>query len=119
MEIAIIMLKIMLRIFIYSYGFIITIFLENELIRLFQKQPSRGVLRKRCSENMQQIYRRAPMRQCDFNKVAKHGCGCSPVNLLHIFRTSFYKEHLWRVRLSKSIQQQREINSNTQQVTKI
>ena len=33
-----------------------------------QKQPSRGVLRKRCSENMQQIYRRALMPKCDFNK---------------------------------------------------
>ena len=27
-----------------------------------QKQPSRGVIRKRCSENMQQIYRRKPMQ---------------------------------------------------------
>ena len=36
------------------------------------KQPSRGVLRKRCSENMQQIYRRTPMPTCDFNKVTKH-----------------------------------------------
>ena len=35
-----------------------------------QKQPSRGVLRKRCSENMQQIYRRTPIPKCDFNKVA-------------------------------------------------
>ena len=35
-----------------------------------QKQPSRGVLRKRCSENMQQIYRRTPMPKCDFNKVS-------------------------------------------------
>ena len=26
-----------------------------------QKQPSRSVLRKRCSENMQQIYRRTPV----------------------------------------------------------
>ena len=34
-----------------------------------QKQPSRGVLRKRCSENMQQIYMRTPMPKCDFNKV--------------------------------------------------
>ena len=25
---------------------------------------------KRCSENMQQIYRRTPMPKCDFNKVA-------------------------------------------------
>ena len=36
-----------------------------------QKQPSRGVLIKRCSENMQQIYRRTPMPKCDLNKVAK------------------------------------------------
>ena len=36
-----------------------------------QKQPPKGVSRKRCSENMQQIYRRTPMPKCDFNKVAK------------------------------------------------
>ena len=35
-----------------------------------QKQPSRGVLNKRCSENMQQIYRRTPIPKCNFNKVA-------------------------------------------------
>ena len=53
-----------------------------------QKQPSRGILRKKCSENMQQIYRRTPMPKYDFNKVAKHiRHGCSPLNLLHIFRT--------------------------------
>ena len=38
---------------------------------IIQKQLSRGVLRKRCSENMQQIYRRTPMPKCDFNKVAQ------------------------------------------------
>ena len=37
----------------------------------WQKQPSRGVLRKRCSENMQQIDRRTTMPKFDFNKVAK------------------------------------------------
>ena len=36
-----------------------------------QKQHSRGVPRKKCSENMQQIYRRTPMQKCDFNKVLK------------------------------------------------
>ena len=36
-----------------------------------QKQPSVGVRRKRCSENMQQIYRRTPMPKCDFNKFNK------------------------------------------------
>ena len=35
-----------------------------------QKQPSRGFLKERYSENMQQIYRRTPMKKCNFNKVA-------------------------------------------------
>ena len=34
-----------------------------------QKQPFRGVPRKKCSENMQAIYRRTPMPKCDFTKV--------------------------------------------------
>ena len=33
------------------------------------KQLSRGVPTKRCSENMQQIFRRTPMPKCGFNKV--------------------------------------------------
>ena len=36
------------------------------------------------------MYRRKPVLKCDFNKVAKQITlrdGCSPVNLLHIFRT--------------------------------
>ena len=36
----------------------------------YQMQPSRGVLRKRFSENMQQVYRATPMPKCNFNKVA-------------------------------------------------
>ena len=36
-----------------------------------QKQRSKGVLRKRCSENMQEIYRRTTMLKCDFIKFAK------------------------------------------------
>ena len=59
---------------------------------LAQKQPSRGVFRKRFSEKIQQIYRRTPMLKCDFNKVEitlHHRC--SPVNLLYIFRTPFPK----------------------------
>ena len=35
-----------------------------------QKQPSRDVLIKRCSENIQQIYKKTLMPKCDFNKVA-------------------------------------------------
>ena len=68
-----------------------------------QKRPSKGVLRKRCSENMQQIYRRKPMPKCGFNKVAKQlywnhtsawdmfQHGCSPIDLLYIFRILFSK----------------------------
>ena len=57
-----------------------------------QKQPFRGVFKKRCSENMQQIYRRTPMPKCDFNKEIALRHGCSPVNLLHTFRTPFLKD---------------------------
>ena len=35
---------------------------------VIQKQPSRGVHNKRCSENMQQIYKRTPMPKYNFNK---------------------------------------------------
>ena len=34
-----------------------------------QKQHFRDALRKRCSENIQQIYRRTPMPNADFKKV--------------------------------------------------
>ena len=36
-----------------------------------QKQPSRDVLMKRCSENMQQIYRGTTMPKCVFKKNVK------------------------------------------------
>ena len=34
-----------------------------------QKLPFRDFLRKRCPENMQQIYRKTPMSKCDFSKI--------------------------------------------------
>ena len=40
-------------------------------ILLKQKQLSRGILRKKYSENLHQIYRRTPMPKCDFSKAAK------------------------------------------------
>ena len=59
---------------------LITIFIaltvSNKIIALYsnklalQKQALRGVLRKSCSEDMQQIYKRTPMPEYDFNKIA-------------------------------------------------
>ena len=43
----------------------------RDMIKIGQKKPSRDILKKRCSENKQQTYRRTPMPKCDFNKVAK------------------------------------------------
>ena len=69
--------------------------LLSQLLQIFsysscdQKQPSRGVLKKRCSETMQQIYRRIPML-CNFIEITVWH-GCSPVNLLHISKTPFYR----------------------------
>ena len=71
---------------------------EKELLRWSKKHhhhfsSSRSVLRKRCSENMQQVYKRTPLPKSDFNKVARNFIeialrhGCSPVKLLYIFRT--------------------------------
>ena len=59
-----------------------------------QKQPSIGVPWKRCSENMQQIYKEnthGEVRlQSNFIEITlRHGC--SSANLLHIFRTTFLK----------------------------
>ena len=54
----------------------------DDIKRVKQRQPSRGIIRKRCSENRQQIYRRTP---------APPSHGCSPVNLLHTFRKPFLK----------------------------
>ena len=61
-----------------------------------QKQPSRGVPRRRCSENMQQIYMRTHMPKCDFNNSLQIYWNQtlawrSPVNLQHMFRTLFPK----------------------------
>ena len=54
--------------------------------KIQQKNSSIGVPRKSWSEKILQIYRRAPMQKCDFNKnTLRHRC--SHVNLVHIFRT--------------------------------
>ena len=45
-------------------------------ITLQQKQLFIGAFRKKCSESVQQIYRRSPMPKCDFNKVDMEDCFC-------------------------------------------
>ena len=45
---------------------------QEVAIITIQKQPSRGVLRKRCSENTQQIYRRTPMPKCGYKWLIMH-----------------------------------------------
>ena len=57
----------------------------------WQKQPPRGVLRRSCSQYMEQNYRRTPMPKGDFKGEITLRHGCSPVNLLHIFTTPFTK----------------------------
>ena len=71
-----------------------------------QKQPQTGVPRKRCFENMQQIYRKTPMTKCDFSNFIEISLrhGCSPVNLLHIFRTPFPKNISGRLLLNLVVQ---------------
>ena len=54
----------------FKSGLVLTICEQNSCILKVQKQPLRRVLKKRCSENMQQSYRRTTMPKCDFNKVA-------------------------------------------------
>ena len=69
--------------------------------RLTQKQPPRCVIKKMCSENMQQIYRRRPMQYCDFNKVAKQlywNCTSAWVfscKFAAYFQNTFSYKHLW------------------------
>ena len=61
-----------------------------------QKQPTRGVPRKKCSENMQQIYRRTLMPKCNFNRVSRQFY--KNHTLAWVFSCKFcciFSEHLW------------------------
>ena len=67
----------------------------------FQTQPSRGVLRQRCSENMQQFYKRTPMPKCDFNKIAlqlywnRTSSYVFCCKFAACFQDTFSEEHFW------------------------
>ena len=65
-----------------------------------QKQPPRSGLSKKCSANMQQIYRRIPVPMCDFHKVAAtllkshFGMGVLFSEFFHILKTTFLRTPL-------------------------
>ena len=63
---------------------------ENQIFvdSLVKKQPSRGVLEKRCSKNMQQIYRRTSMPKCTLAWM--FSC-----KFATYFQNTFSYEHLW------------------------
>ena len=56
---------------------------------ILQKQPFRGIVRKRCSENMLQIYRRTPIPKCDTSAWV---FSCKSVAY---FQNTFFYEYLW------------------------
>ena len=72
-------------ILVFSLAVQLYIMSVRHIALTFQKQPSGDVLKKRCSENMLQIYRRKPMPKCEI--ALQHGC--PPANLLYIFWTPF------------------------------
>ena len=61
--------------------------------RKIQKQPPKCVLRKRCSENMQQIYGRTPMPKCvcNFTEIAAWVFSCK----FAAFFQNTFQEHLY------------------------
>ena len=71
----------------------VVLYLKLVYLLQLQKQPSIGVLIKRCSKNIQKIYWRTSTPKFDINSfietTLRHGC--SPVNLLHIIRAPFPK----------------------------
>ena len=73
----------------------------KEISSAIKNHKTRDALRKWCSENIKQIYRRTPMKKCDFYFTQiKLWHGCSLGNLLYIFRT-FFPKHLWRTASAK------------------
>ena len=58
----------------YVYMAVATYFYYEKVHRtmLTQRQPSRGVLKKRCSENIQETYRRIPMPNCFATLLKSH-----------------------------------------------
>ena len=74
----------------------------RQTLTLLRSSPPRGVLRKMCPENMQQIYWRTPIPKFGFNKVAKQLywnkilVWVFPCEFAACFQNIFSYEHLQR-----------------------
>ena len=77
--------------------------LTVSIVSIVQKHSPRLVLMKRYSKNMLQIYRRRPMWNCDFNKLAKQLCwnhtyiwvvSAKFASYFH-FQKTFLPKHFW------------------------
>ena len=86
-----------------SYYLLVVICSPGSLTKKFsdiQKQPSGSILKKRCSENMPQTYRRTRMPKCDFNKVVHlklhYGMGVVLYICVIFSEHLFIINHLWR-----------------------
>ena len=70
-------------------------------IMIIKKQPTRALPRKRCSDNLQQIYRTTRMLKCYFNKVAlqlywNHTLAwVFSGKFAAYFQNTFFKKYLW------------------------
>ena len=60
----------MIKLFGVSIVEILSMIFKIGIDNGIQNEPFRGVLTKRCSENIEQIYRRTSMPQWDFNTIA-------------------------------------------------
>ena len=87
-----------------------TQYVDHQMSNAVEKQSSRGVLKKRCSENMQQIYKRTPMAKCDFDKVTKQlywnytsawvfSCTFSCIFSEHLFLGTHLDSCFWQLKI--------------------
>ena len=94
-----IFLRAILNSFFQKYTVVIQYLLDEQFL---EKQPSRSVRRKMCSEYMLEIYKRAPMPKCNFNKVAlqvfwiRFSAWVFSSKFAANFQNTFSQEHLWK-----------------------